>query len=96
MNRLVKNLQTGRKLSGSPRKRTDDERVRHFQRKLYRKAKQERSFKFYVLHDKVRLPYFLRESYRRVKRNGGSPGVDGIDFQDIEDQGVDQFLNQIQ
>jgi len=35
---------------------TDAERVQEFQRKLYRKAKQDSKFCFYVLYDKVRLP----------------------------------------
>ena len=44
---------------------TDAERVQDLQRKLYRKAKQDKDFRFYVLYDKVRLPHFLREAYRR-------------------------------
>ncbi len=71
--RLEENLQIKRKSE-----MTDDERVRDFQRKLYRKAKQEKSFRFYVLYDKVRQAYFLREAYRRVKQNGGSAGIDKI------------------
>ena len=46
---------------------TDAERVQDFQRKLYQKAKQDKSFRFYVLYDKVRLPHFLRESFKRCK-----------------------------
>jgi group II intron reverse transcriptase/maturase len=74
---------------------SDNERVRIFQRKLYMKAKQEKGFKFYVLYDKVRLDYFLRESYRRVKQNGGAPGVDGITFEQIEAIGVENYLEEI-
>lgn len=74
---------------------TDAERVRDLQRKLYRKAKEEREYRFYVLYDKVCLPYVLRESYRRVKANHGSPGVDGMTFKDLENQGETEFLDQI-
>lgn len=75
---------------------TDAERIQDFQRNLYRKAKQEKSFRFYVLYDKVRLPHFLREAYRRCRAKGGSGGVDGIRFADIEAVGVDRFLEEIQ
>ena len=74
---------------------SDNERVRIFQRKLYMKAKQEKGFKFYVLYDKVRSDYFLREAYRRVKKNGGAPGVDGIRFEQIEEIGVESYLDEI-
>lgn len=74
---------------------SDKERVRDFQRKLYRKAKQGKLFRFYVLYDKVRLPHFLREAYKRCKANRGSAGVDGMRFEDVELYGVDRFLADI-
>ena len=72
-----------------------DERVRMLQRKLYLKAKQDKTFKFYVLYDKVRLDYFLWEAYHRVKANGGAPGVDGVNFDQIEKAGLPEFINGI-
>ena len=75
---------------------SDDERVLILQRKLYRKAKQEPEFKFYILYDKISLPYFLRESYRRLKTNQGSAGIDGRSFSQIEQAGLDAFLIDIQ
>jgi RNA-directed DNA polymerase len=74
---------------------TDDERVRDLQRKLYRKAKEENSYRFYVLYDKVCLPYVLREAYRRVKANRGAPGVDGVTFKALEAEGEGEFLEAI-
>jgi len=35
------------------------------------------------------------EAYRRVKSNGGKPGVDGEDFEDIERQGVTAYLEEL-
>jgi group II intron reverse transcriptase/maturase len=58
--------------------------VRDFQRKLYRKAKEDKGFRSYVLYDKVRLPYMLREAYSRCRAKQGAPGVDGQTFEDIE------------
>lgn len=74
---------------------SDKERVRDFQRKLYQKARQEKEFRFYVLYDKVRLPHFLREAYKRCKANKGSSGLDGMSFEDVELYGVDKFLEEI-
>ncbi len=74
----------------------DAERVQDLQRKLYRKAKQDKEFRFYVLYDKVRLPHFLREAYKRSKAKKGSPGVDGVSFKDVEAYyGVDKFISEI-
>ncbi len=75
--------------------KTDTERVQDFQRNLYLKAKQEEKFKFYVLYDKVRLPHFLREAYKRCKANKGCSGVDGIQFEDIEEKGLDNFIENL-
>ncbi|HCY35977.1 MAG: hypothetical protein DKM50_07515 [Candidatus Margulisiibacteriota bacterium] len=88
--RLTKgsSLQKNKKRS----EKTDEERVRDFQRKLYLKAKQEKEFRFYVLYDKVSLGYVLRESYRRAKANKGAPGVDGVTFEEIERTGVKKLL----
>ena len=68
------------------------ERVQLYQRKLYLKAKQEKGYKFYILYDKIFLHYILAESWKRVKANGGSAGVDGQTFEMIEAGGVDNFL----
>lgn len=73
----------------------DKEKVQDFQRKIYQKAKQSPDFKFYVLYDKVKLFYFLCEAYRRVKVNKGAPGVDGKTFEDIEKEGLIEFLYNI-
>ncbi|ODS32262.1 MAG: hypothetical protein SCARUB_02611 [Candidatus Scalindua rubra] len=37
----------------------------------------------------------MRESYKRCKANGGSAGVDGMTFEDVEIYGVDKFLAEI-
>ncbi|HEX3009332.1 MAG TPA: hypothetical protein VHO90_17130, partial [Bacteroidales bacterium] len=46
---------------------------------------------FYVLYDKIREPRFLKEAYKRVKANAGSPGVDGVTFEAIEKDGIEAF-----
>ncbi len=88
---MMNNLQIDRAL-----RKSDAEKVRDFQRKIYRKAKQEEAFRFYVLYDKVRLPHLLREAYRRVKANDGAAGIDSVTFDYIEEYGVERYLAEIQ
>jgi len=71
------------------------ERVQEYQRKLYLKAKQEKDFRFYILYDKIFLHYILAESWKQVKTNGGSAGVDGVSIEQVEQYGVDKFLQEL-
>lgn len=73
----------------------DAERVSILQEKLYQKAKQERGYKFYVLYDKMFIPYFLREAWKSVKSNDGAPGVDGMTIDKVESYGVDIYLKEL-
>lgn len=73
----------------------DAERVSILQEKLYQKAKQERGYKFYVLYDKMFIPYMLREAWKSVKSNDGSPGVDGMTIEKAEEYGVDNYLKEL-
>jgi len=70
----------------------DAEKVSILQEKLYQKAKQERGYKFYILYDKMFIPYMLREAWKSVKSNSGSPGVDGISIEEIEKNGIENYL----
>jgi RNA-directed DNA polymerase len=51
--------------------------------KLGRKARSEPNFRFYALYDRISLPYVLEEAFRRVRANGGSAGVDGVEISDL-------------
>jgi group II intron reverse transcriptase/maturase len=73
----------------------DAERVSILQEKLYQKAKQERGYKFYVLYDKMFIPYMLREAWKSVKSNDGSPGVDGVTIEKVEQYGADNYLKEL-
>ncbi len=73
----------------------DAERVSILQEKLYQKAKQEREYKFYVLYDKMFIPYMLREAWKKVRANGGSPGVDGVTIAEVERIGADIYLKEL-
>lgn len=74
---------------------TSAERVQMLQESLYQKAKQEREYKFYVLYDKMFIPYMLKEAWGQVKTNGGAPGIDGMTIEMVEQYGVDKYLTEL-
>jgi len=71
------------------------EKIRILQRKLYRKAKEEPDYRFYQLYDKIYREDILIYAYAQVKANQGAPGVDGEDFEEIEAQGLAEWLRGI-
>jgi RNA-directed DNA polymerase len=68
------------------------EKIRSLQRKLYVKAKAEPTFRFYVLYDKICRADILLHAYRLARANAGAPGVDGVTFARIEEQGLEAWL----
>lgn len=78
------------------KERTSKEKVRLLQLKLYLKSTREKEFKFYVLYDKIFLPFVLEQAYHRCKLKGGSAGIDKQTFADVEVYGKTKFLNEIQ
>lgn len=71
-------------------------KIRSLQRKLYRAAKAEPTRRFHQLYDKVYRWDILVHAYRLAKSAGGAPGVDGVTFEDIEAQGVREWLVALQ
>jgi len=77
--------------------KTKEDKVRLLQRNLYRKAKQEKKFRFYSLYDKVYSEAVLREAWGRVKANGGSSGIDGEEIEEIvRKEKVDNMIHDLQ
>src|SRR5271170_5815344 len=68
------------------------EMIRTLQRKLYRKAKAEPAFRFYLLYDKICRKDILAHAYALARANAGAPGVDGVSFPAIETAGVQAWL----
>jgi len=77
------------------RDRSAGEKLCLLQLKLYDKAKREEGSKFYILYDKVFLPFILEEAFYRVSENKGSPGIDGVSIDQIIESGVSDFLSDL-
>lgn len=70
-------------------------RVQDLRRKIYVAAKSDKRKRFWGLYCHVTKEEVLYEAYRLAKGNNGSPGLDGVTFEEIEESGVGQFLAQI-
>jgi RNA-directed DNA polymerase len=70
-------------------------KIRMLQRKLYLKAKAKPNYRFYLLYDKIYREDVFAHAYELVKANQGAPGVDGQTFQQIESQGLVEWLDGI-
>src|ERR1700733_12258339 len=66
--------------------------IRSLQRKLYRKAKAEPAYRFYLLYDKIYREDIVRHAYVLARANAGAPGIDGMTFARIEASGLEKWL----
>ncbi|MFQ5930574.1 MAG: group II intron reverse transcriptase/maturase [Acidobacteriota bacterium] len=66
--------------------------LQELRRRIYRKAKSDKTHRFWGLFVHITKMETLEEAYRLAKRNGGAPGIDGQTFQDIESGGLATFL----
>ena len=69
--------------------------VQKLQTALHDKAKGSPNFRFYALYDKVYRKDVLAFAYACCKANGGAAGVDGQRFEDIEEYGVERWLDEL-
>jgi len=66
--------------------------LQELRRRIYRKAKSDKTHRFWGLFVHVTKIETLEEAYRIAQGNGGAPGIDGRTFEDIESSGRDGFL----
>jgi RNA-directed DNA polymerase len=69
--------------------------LQDLRRRIYRKAKSDKTHRFWGLFVHITKTGTLEEAYRIAKGNGGAAGVDEQSFSDIEAQGLADFLRGI-
>jgi RNA-directed DNA polymerase len=69
--------------------------LQELRRRIYRKAKSDKTHRFWGLFVHVTKIETLEEAYRVAKRNGGAAGIDEQSFSDIEAHGLADFLRGI-
>lgn len=72
------------------------ESIRKLQRKLYCKAKAEPTCRFHQLYDKIWRSDILWHAWALMRSNRGAPGVDGVSFEQIEEDGLQDWLDGLQ
>ncbi len=79
-----------------PDGRESIDNVRRLQRRLFVAAKRHRGRRFHALLDRICRSDVLQEAWRRVRRNGGAAGVDGVTLAVAEEYGVARLLAELQ
>jgi group II intron reverse transcriptase/maturase len=72
------------------------DKVRQLRRRLWAAAKRSPERRFHALYDRICRSDVLREAWRRVKRNRGAAGVDRQTLAEVEEFGVERFLEELQ
>lgn len=74
---------------------TTPESVWQLQETLRAKAKREPACRFHSLYDKIYRKDVLWHAWQCCRSNGGSAGVDGVSFEQIEAAGVNGWLEEL-
>ena len=85
----------GRTGPNSPERRPPLDKVRQLQRRLWAAAKRSPERRFHALYDRIGRSDVLFEAWERVRRNRGSAGLDAQSIADVEQYGVDRFVEEI-
>jgi RNA-directed DNA polymerase len=78
-----------------PGGRRPRDKVQQLQRQLWAAAKRAPGRRFHALYDHIHRADILREAWKRVRRNRGSAGIDGQSISDVEEYGVERFLQEL-
>jgi len=86
---------TGRTGSNHPGGREPTDQVRQLQRRLWSAAKRQPGRRFHALLDRIYRRDVLWKAWKRIKQNRGAAGVDAMTLADIEQAGVEGFLEDL-
>jgi len=78
-----------------PRGAKPADKVRQLQRRLWAAAKRSKGRRFHALYDRICRGDVLWEAWKRVRRNRGAAGVDAQTIADVEQHGVERFLEEL-
>jgi RNA-directed DNA polymerase len=86
---------TGKTGSNTSERRRPRDHVRELQRRLWAAAKRSPERRFHALYDRLWRRDVLREAWKRVKQNRGAAGLDGQTIAEVEQDGVERFLEEL-
>ena len=70
-------------------------KARELQRGLYVAAKRQPERRFHALYHRIWRSDVLLEAWRRVRANKGAAGVDALTLAEVEQYGVERFLEEL-
>lgn len=85
----------GRTGSNHPGGHASIDKVRQLRRRLWSAAKRHPGRRFHALLDRIYRRDVLWEAWRRVKKNRGAAGVDAMTLAEVEQAGVEGFLEDL-
>mgnify|MGYP002780662168 FL=1 len=85
----------GKTRPNDPGGRRPRDKVQQLQRRLWAAAKRSPGRRFHALYDHLWRRDVLHEAWKRVKRNKGVAGIDGQSIHDVEQYGVERFLEEL-
>jgi len=78
-----------------PGGRRPRDKVQQLQDRLGAAAKRAPGRRFHALYDHTWRSDVLREAWKRVRKNRGAAGIDGQSIRDVEQYGVERFLEEL-
>ena len=85
----------GKSGPNNPDGRKPIDKVRQLQRALWVAAKRSPVRRFHALYDRIYRSDVLQEAWKRVRRNRGASGLDAQTIADVEQNGVERFLEDL-